>query len=145
MKVSTTRFGAQEVDPDKTIFFPNGIAGFEENKHYHIFHENRKNHIVYYLQSIENPDLTLNTVIAEQFGMKYDFTLSKDYRETLGAKSPDNLVSLCIISKTEDENQINAHPDCPIIINTATKRGLQIKAGEVKFDIENKLDNAKAA
>ena len=142
MKVDTRRFGAQEVDPEKTIYFPKGISGFEESQYFQIFHENKKDHVVFYLQAIDNPGLTLNTIIAEQFGMKYDYTLSNDYRSDLDIENADDLISLCIISKADNENQINAHPDCPIIINIASKRGIQIKAGEVKFDIEDNVNKA---
>lgn len=144
MEIKSTRFGEQEINPEKTIYFPNGIAGFEKNKKYHLFHENKQNHVVYYLQSIENPDLTLNTIIAEQFGMKYDYTLSEDYREILDVSENDRekLVSLCIISKTEDDDEINAHPDCPIIINIEKKRGIQIKTGEVKLSTDENVNKA---
>lgn len=142
MKIKTKRFGVQDANPEKTIFFPNGIVGFEEFKEYQIFHENHEDHVVYYLQSMDNPSLTLNTIIPEQFGMKYNFELSHEYLNILEAKNGKNLITLCVISKTDDESAINAHPECPILIDSVTKKGLQMKSGEIRFDIDKKINRA---
>ncbi len=142
MNVKSSRFGVQKGHSEKTIFFPSGIAGFENDKEYQIFHEDKKDHMIFYLQSLENPNLTINTVRPEHVGMKYDYTLSNDYLDLLGTNTSDQLISLCVISKGKDGNEINTHPDCPIIINPETRRGIQIKSGEVKFDIDKEVNKA---
>lgn len=139
MEIKTARFGDQPADPEKTIYFPQGIAGFENCKQYQLFHETKKNHVVYYLQSLDRVELMLNTVQPENLGIKYDLTLSDDYLSLLDTDQPDALIALCVISKDKAQ-KISPHPDCPIIINTVNKRAVQIKAGEVTLDdnIESK-------
>ena len=134
MEITTARFGKQTADPEKTIYFPVGIAGFEECTHFQLFHETKKNHVVYYLQSMHEAGLMLNTIQPELIGLKYDFTLTDDNLALLDTDTVDTLVTLCVISKDPDKNEIVPHPDCPIIINTANKRGIQIKAGEIILD-----------
>ena len=134
MEITTARFGKQTADPEKTIFFPAGIAGFETCTHFQLFHETKKNHVVYYLQSMNKVELMLNTIQPELIGLKYDFTLSDDNLALLDTDTSDTLVTLCVISKDSQKNEIVPHPDCPIVINTANKRAIQIKAGEIKLD-----------
>ncbi|MBU0995614.1 MAG: flagellar assembly protein FliW [Proteobacteria bacterium] len=134
MEITTARFGVQAADPEKTIYFPAGIVGFERCKKFQLFHETEKKHSIYYLQSHDQAELMIHTVEPEVLGIKYDFTLSEDYLSLLDADCADSLIALCLISKDRENNAITPHPDCPIIVNTVNKRAIQIKAGEVRLD-----------
>ncbi len=59
MEIHTSRFGAQQGDPEKVIFFENGLAGFEMNKAYHFFHQDVANPVLFYLQSLDNHEFTI--------------------------------------------------------------------------------------
>lgn len=134
MEIKTARFGEQPADPEKTIYFPEGIAGFEGCKKFQLFHESKKNHVVYYLQSLDRVDLMLNTVQPEVFGFQYDLTLSDSYLSLLDTPHTDPLTTLVVISKNRENEQILPHPDCPIIVNTENRRAIQIKAGEISLN-----------
>ena len=142
MEIQTARFGNQVADPEKTIYFPQGIAGFEGCTKFQLFHEAHKNHVVYYLQSLDRIDLMLNTAQPEVFGFQYDLTLSEEYLSLLDTPMTDPLTTLVVISRDPESEKIIPHPDCPIVVNTENRRAIQIKAGEILL---NEAMGARAA
>ncbi len=133
MEINTTRFGSQQVDPANTLFFPNGFPGFENERRFQLLHETNDNPVLYYIQSLDNPNLTLHAVVASHFGLHYEIMLTDEDMLALGSESPEAVSILCIVSKGNNtKDDIVPHPSCPVIINTVTKRGLQMKEGQVK-------------
>ncbi len=132
MEINTTRFGSQEIDPTNTLFFPKGFPGFEKNRRFQLLHETNDNPVLFYIQSLDNPDLTLHAVLASHFGIHYEIMLTDEDMEALGSENPEAVSVLCIVSKdVNSEDGVIPHPSCPVIINTVTKRGIQMKVGQV--------------
>lgn len=132
MKFESTNLGAVEANPEKEIVFPNGIIGLEDCKRFNLYHENKDNPLVFWLQSIEHPDITFSVVDPSIMGINYDITLDDDEVKLLEMEKPDDLVVLMIVRKTNKEletddqdGQVKANAIAPLIINTATRRGLQ--------------------
>ena len=131
MEIQSTRFGTQEVDPSNTLYFPNGFSGFEHNRRFQLLHEEIDNPALYYLQSLDDPDVTLHTAAPSQFGIDYEISLS----DLLESRSGAEIIILCIVSKQNGrEAAVTPHAECPVLINTVSKRGLQMKTGQIRVD-----------
>lgn len=127
MLINTRVFGLKEVDLSKVITFPNGIPGFKECKKFQLLHETGKKTMVYYLQSIDEPGLSFNLVKAESIGINFEVDLTDAEVELLSAESTDGIALLLLVSKSDEIQGPNIipHINCPIVINTKTRRGLQ--------------------
>ncbi len=148
--IESTRFGALEVDNDKMLTFPNGLIGFENCKRFAILHEDHgapgrsgdgqkrelreEKHIVHYLQSLDDPDLSLPVVDPVMFGFNYDMTLTTEDLDALRVKGGDYVAVLLIVSKYPADRyredlaicqNISANISGPIVINTRSRIGMQ--------------------
>lgn len=124
MKVTLTRFGAEEIeiDPQSVITFPEGISPFEDCTRYKLFHEEGKAR-VFWLQSLDEPSLVFSVTDPALLRMSYEVMLTDEEEALLQAESGDELI-LAVILFRDDEGDgggINAVTSGPIIIN-ATKR-----------------------
>ncbi len=82
------------------------------------------------------PQRAAHAVEASHFGIQYEITLTDEDMRLLETENAEEVSILCIVSKRNDpEGEIIPHPGCPVLINTATKRGLQMKEGQVKIDL----------
>mgnify|MGYP003574050921 CR=1 FL=1 len=135
MEIQSTRFGTQEVEPSNTLYFPNGFAGFEQNHRFQLLNEEIDNPALYYLQSLDDPDVTLHTAVPSQFGIDYEIDLSDDDMALLESRNGSEIIILCIVSKKKGgEAGVTPHAECPVLINTVSKRGLQMKTGQINVD-----------
>lgn len=137
MKIDTTVFGPQEIDPKSIIEFPDGIPGFDEFKQFKLFHH-EENQDLFWLQSTEQADVAFSVMDPERLGVFFEFTLSPEELKLLETESPDDIALLVMIyepieeTKEKEESEspidpafINANVRGPIVINTALNKGLQ--------------------
>jgi flagellar assembly factor FliW len=138
MEITTNRFGRQYADPEKCLTFPRGLAGFEHLTRFQIFHEESETDPrVFYLQSLDDPAVTINAALHFDVGAEYDILLSDEDQETLGADGADEIVIICPISKTiESDFRIVPHTGSPILINARTRLGLQIVLGSGQYRVD---------
>ncbi len=135
MEIQSTRFGTQKVDPANTLYFPNGFSGFEQSRRFQLLHDNIDDPSVYYLQSLDDPDVTLHTATPEKFGLDYEIALSDDDLALLESRNGKEIIILCIVSKQKKKGAaVTPHAECPVLINTVSKRGLQMKSGQIRVD-----------
>ncbi len=150
MSIESTRFGTLEIDQDKLLNFPNGLAGFEKDRRFVILHEDgvpprgdgsgqerrlrEEEHVVHYLQCADDPDLTIPVVDPAIFGFDYDMTLTTDDLNLLEVKDGDFVAVLLGVSKYPRERynenlpprqNISANISGPILINTRSRIGMQ--------------------
>ena len=149
MELFTKNFGVQQVDDDKIITFQDGILGFQNCKRFIILTEDDINvSTIWWLQSVENGDLAfplLNT-----FSVLENYTPEVDdvFIAQLGEFEEDSLVVANILVVPEEAEKMTVNLKAPIIINTKTKKGMQIIVNnneyEVKFPIYSVLQKQKA-
>lgn len=113
MEIQSTRFGPQEVDPANTLYFPRGFAGFERNRRFQLLHEEIDNPSLYYLQSLDDPDVTLHTAMPSQFGLDYEIALSDDDMDLLESGNGSDIIILCIVSKKKDGVEVTPMRSVP--------------------------------
>ncbi len=137
MQINTRHFGVHQVDANKIIKFPLGIPGFESHKEYQLLHEEKDKPIVYYLQSIEDPALSFSLVKPVQFSINYDIELSDNDVKLLELKEPADVAILFLVSRNGDAHggKIHPHINCPILINTRKRVGIQKVIAELDYEI----------
>ena len=120
-----THFGKQEVDPASVIHFPEGLAGFEHLHDYKLFHEEGKTS-VFYLQSLDDPDVQLPVVNPDSYQVNYECVLSDEEAGTLQLEDPGDVAVLVTVARAgEKDGGIHANFMGPIMLNTNKRIGLQ--------------------
>lgn len=132
MKIESTAFGTQISDPETRIVFPLGIPGFEESRTFQLFHQDIDD-VIGYLQSIEDPDLTLSVFSPENLNIYYEFTLTDEEQALLELERIEDVALLLMAYRqTADEeagtlqnSRVNANFMAPLVINLRRRLGLQ--------------------
>ena len=158
MKIHSTRFGHLEIDDKKILTFPEGLLGLENLKRYTLLHEENHvvsdinlpkepretEHIVHYLQSLDDPDLTFPLVDPSLFGFDYDLTLPEEDTRLLQVTAGDYVAVMLIVSKyPENEyrsdkpvfNNISANINGPLLINTRSRIGMQKVLPNLRYNV----------
>lgn len=129
MKVTLTRFGAEEVeiDPQSIITFPEGISPFDDCKRYKLFHEEGQTRArIFWLQSLDEPDLMFSVSDPALLRMAYEVALTDEEQALLQVDSGDDLVLAVILYRDEkSEGGINMITSGPIVINANKRIGMQ--------------------
>lgn len=128
MKIQLTRFGDQEVEinPESVITFPNAIEPFEGCTRYKLFHEEGKPS-VFWLQSLDEPDLIFSVADPAFLRLSYEIVLSDEDQQVLQAGPEDEMLLAVILFRDGEETpgKINAISSAPIIINASKRLGMQ--------------------
>jgi flagellar assembly factor FliW len=131
----TTRFGTHDIDPASVIRFPEGLAGFEDLHEYKLFHEDGKP-TVFYLQSMQDPDVQFPVVNPDTYQVNYECVLSDEEAATLQLEDPTDVAVLVTLAQgTEKDAGIHANFMGPIILNTAKRIGLQKHLNQVSGSV----------
>lgn len=127
MEIRTSLFGAQLIDPETVITFPQGIPGFEDKTTYKLFKE-EENEIIFWLQSVDDADLGFSVADPAEFNINYLFTLSDEEEQLLQLSDVNDLAFLLILQKNEntgDKPMIKGTLTSPLVINTKTRLAIQ--------------------
>ncbi|MDE2599182.1 MAG: flagellar assembly protein FliW [Rhodocyclaceae bacterium] len=129
LKIMTSRYGEIEVDADKVIEFPQGLAGFEALRRFAFLHPESDSPKYYILQSMDDADVAFTIADPAVFGFSYEITLNDAESALLGqTDSPDCVADdavLVILSKENDNAPLRAILKAPLILNLKTRRGIQ--------------------
>jgi flagellar assembly factor FliW len=131
---NSARFGLIQYDPDHVITFPNGLIGFEHCTHFHLFHEEKDQPILFYLQSLDDAEVSFNLVDPTHLNVDYEISLNDDETKLLAleGKPEEVAIMLMVYRPIELSNgqivqkpSIKAQTQSPILINPFKKIGLQ--------------------
>ncbi|WP_137939683.1 flagellar assembly protein FliW [Chitinivorax sp. B] len=123
MHLQSTRFGEIEIDPESVITFPEPLPGFEQSHRYKLFHEDKQNPIVLWLQSVDEPDVVFSLIDPATLGLHYEIMLSDEECVRLGVSNPSSVVVLLMVAK--DGDRLDPKPYAPILINVESRIGMQ--------------------
>jgi len=145
MKFHSTQFGTQEIDPESILTFPKGMPGFENCTRYKLFHEDKEQPVVHWLQSIDDPNIAFSVVDPAVFGLNYEFVLSDEEERLLKMESVDDIAVFLIAYKqqpdADSKANINANINGPIVLNIRTRIGMQKVLVGLQADITLKSKN----
>ncbi len=128
MKFTLHRLDTQEVeiDPQSVITFPQGIPPFDSCQRYKLFHE-EGTESVFWLQSLEDPDLMFSVTDPDLLKLSYEVSLSDEEQKLLDIAPGDELLLSVIVYK-DGENpaeSLKVNARAPIVINASKRLGLQ--------------------
>ncbi len=127
MEIQSKLLGRVDVNPDTIITFPRGIPGFEDKTRFKLFHQ-EGSEIVYWLQSLDDADLTFSVANPQSFNINYNFTLTDEEQALLQVESPDDLLVLILLHKEEENTgqpTIKGSIKSPLLINSEKRIGYQ--------------------
>lgn len=125
MKIESARFGTLEIDPSKIIEFPRGLPGFESCRRFALFDMEGEDSKYFILQSLDDTEIAFHISEPSRFGFSYEISLSDEDAAAIGLTDPADIVVVVILSKADDEAPVSANLNAPLVINLATRKGLQ--------------------
>lgn len=127
MEIATYLFGKVTVSDDALIRFPDGLPGFEHCKRFALIHESAETTPTSFtLQAVDDPQVAFQIADPTSYGFHYELQLSDEETAKLGAASPGDLAVMLILFRREDQSgPIEGNVWAPLILNTATRVGIQ--------------------
>ena len=142
MKIDSPRFGSLEVEADKLINFPAGLPGLEDCKRFTLIEVGDKLPVLAVLQSADQPELAFSVTSPDVLGLHYEFTLNEEEEQLLRVTSSSDVTVLLILRNEEDSPHrrqgdlpVKANLMAPLVINTATRLGVQKIIGKLGCDV----------
>lgn len=149
MLANTKFFGEVELADEKVLEFPNGLIGFENYKKFAIMYdeESKGKTRISWLQSLEEPLLALPVIDPLAIVEEYIPVIEDELLETLGNPADEDLLFLLAMTVPSDMTKVTANMKAPIIINAATKKGVQLIVENedypVKFSVYDSVQKMK--
>jgi flagellar assembly factor FliW len=125
MLVKTAFFGEQNADTEAAIHFPAGLPGFEDCKDFKLFHQESETPVVFWLQSLERPEVAFSVTDPALVGIYYEFTLSDEDLHLLGGQGEAEDMIVAILLYKDESGAIKGSIKSPLVINMKTLKGLQ--------------------
>jgi flagellar assembly factor FliW len=141
--VTTTRFGAVEIDDDKIIDIPDGMLGFSEQRFILLSPDN--NGRFFWFQSVDNPALAFVITDPTAFVPGYDVTLTPDEynRLKLDPESAE-VILLAVTTISRETGDITINLQGPIVVNPEKMMAKQIVLENGKYEIRFPLTTSSA-
>jgi flagellar assembly factor FliW len=122
----STRLGRRRISTDKVIYFPRGLAGFE-NEHQFTLLQIRPEAPLLVLQSTENPAVGLLVADPYSFWPEYSITVGDAEQKLLRLKNIRQVAVLVTASIPPGKPELTAlNLTGPILINHSRRVGLQV-------------------
>lgn len=128
MNIESPRFGSLQIEPGKVIEFPHGLAGFEDNRRFSLFHPEGESSPKYFiLQSLDDAAIAFQITDPAQLGFSYEIELNDEETALLKLSDPGEISVAVIVWRDEDTNDktLRASLKAPLLINTRERCGLQ--------------------
>ncbi|WP_282938797.1 flagellar assembly protein FliW [Paenibacillus sp. RC67] len=138
MILDSSRLGKITIDEKEIIQFPTGIPGFEELKKYVIINPDTDLPL-FYLQSVENPELSFIVIDPFIFEPSYEFVLPDLAREELKAYIEQDIVVWSIVSVRDDFQNATHNLLAPLVINMKERLGKQVILQNTSYKTRHRL------
>jgi flagellar assembly factor FliW len=123
MKYQTKFFGWLDIGPEGILHFPDGIVGYETQRHWVLLAEEGDSNVGW-LQSLTDPDLALSLVPPHRYVRNYVLRVDRREISCLPWTAEDRALLFVVIS--EREGKLTANLRAPIIINLDRGFGRQV-------------------
>ncbi len=119
-----TRFGEVEYDPEKTLHFPAGLIGLPNLRRF-IVMPNRKEGPLFWIQSIDDPEMAFVLTDPTNFFLDYQVVPEAAERQVLRIEKSDECYVLVVVTVPPDQ-QITLNLAGPILFAPKTNRAVQV-------------------
>jgi len=141
-----TRLGRRRISMDKVVYFPRGLAGFEDEHEFTLL-QIRPDAPLLVLQSMQNPALGLLVADPYTFLPNYSVTVGDAEQKLLRLKNVRQVAVLVTVSIPPGQPELAAlNLTGPVLINHQKRIGLQVPQTEsgspAKFYLQPASDGA---
>ena len=123
MRIQTKAYGLIEIDEKQRITFPSGLYGFERYKEYALIDAHQPP--FYWLQSLDDPQTAFVLINPYVFRPDYVLEVPDGDLEEVGSPAHEDVLVFAIVTIPEDNTEITANLQGPVIINRKTRYGKQ--------------------
>ncbi len=139
MKVNTKPYGLIDVDKRQKIHFPEGILGFENLRDYVLLDALQQP--FYWLQSMDIQEIAF--VLIDPYIFRPDYTPDVSSTELeqiqLTPESTENMLIMTIVTIPEEQREMTANLQGPLIINRDIHIGRQCITENEKWKTRHKI------
>lgn len=141
MKIDTKYFGEIEIGDEKIIHFNNGILGFEDYKDYTILYDidAEEEPFFSWLQSVEEKTLAFPIVNPFKVDKDYNPQVNEEIIKPIGECPDEDLVVFFLATIPEDVKETSVNMRAPLIINSISRKGIQLITESPEYEIKHKL------
>lgn len=134
MNIESPRFGTLQIEPGKIIDFPRGLAGFEDNRRFSLFHpeEQTPQSKYFILQSLDDPEIAFQITDPARLGFSYEIELNDEESALLKLADPGEIAVAVIVWRDAEataaanpQGALRASLKAPLLINARERLGLQ--------------------
>lgn len=142
MQIKSTRFGEFEVPEELVVQFPEGLPGFEDQKKFAFlpYTVDEDNSPFAYMQSVEDPDLTLLLADPFLFFKHYSLDLNDEDAAQLGLSDSEETAGVYgVVAVPEKIDQMTVNLLAPIVVNWKEQKGMQIILNRSPYSTKHRL------
>ncbi len=139
MQVQTKRFGPLDIDPSRVINFPNGLIGFPEYQDYVILDFGGGDSVLQWLQSVKEPSLGFVTLALYEAFPDYDPEFCPSDLSHLQGESPNDLITLGVVTVPADIRKMTANLQAPLVINPVKRLGKQVIVTSSEYSTKHQV------
>ena len=142
MQIKSTRFGEFEVPEDLVVQFPEGLPGFEDQKQFAFlpYTVEEDNSPFAYMQSVQDPDLTLLLADPFLFFKHYSLNLNDEDAAQLGLSDSEETAGVYgVVAVPEKIDQMTVNLVAPIVVNWKEQKGMQIILDRSPYSTKHRL------
>lgn len=139
MMIHTRYYGDVEYEETDLFFFPDGLFGFSELKYYLPLCMNEEDDSMLLFQSTEQPEIAFVVINPVFLCPDYSPKLTPQELSYLEVSDSEELsyFAICVLRDSYQESTVNLK--CPIAVNPATHKGLQVILENSSYDYRHKL------
>ncbi|HZL87483.1 MAG TPA: flagellar assembly protein FliW [Pirellulaceae bacterium] len=123
MLLETSRFGAVDVEVEDILHFPDGLIGFEDQRHW-VLLADEQNESLGWLQSVRSSHVALPVVSPRRFAADYQVRIVKSQLLRLELEQTHQAFVLNVINRHDEQFTVNLK--APVIINLDRRLGRQV-------------------
>ena len=127
MHIRTARFGIVSVHPDDVFYFPYGLIGREDCRHW-VLLADAGNEAIGWLQSTTDPDLAIAVISPRRFAPHYRVRVPQRELAAIELEEVGQAYVLNVVAK--NNGQLTANLRAPLILNLDRKLGRQVVTGD---------------
>ena len=118
--------------------FEKGLLGLELYKNF-VLKDIEEVESFKLLQCEDEPDIGLILVSPFEVEKEYEFEISDAVEKQIGAKSVDELLIFTTVNINSDPSKMTTNLRAPIIINRASKKGIQVILNNEQYKIKHPI------
>jgi flagellar assembly factor FliW len=136
MLVQTTRFGPVEVDESRLLQFPAGLLGFSRARRFALLQPDDRG-VFFWLQSVESADVAFVVTDPCLWSADYAVTVRREQAAEIGL--PEGVSPQLLVIVNRRDHGITANMQGPLVINPASRVGLQMVLADRRWTTRHEL------